>query len=130
MNEEANWEIAVANWHEAVNSGDLSWAAEVVTNPVEVEGPHGATALSPRAFAEWVERSQIALEPYEWQPITESTTVVKQRATWPDGSHRTQPVDVATVFVTAGMQIAAAFRFDDFGTALQTARKLVADQER
>lgn len=126
MNEETNWEVAIANWHEAVNSGDLGWATEVVTNPVEVEGPHGPSVLSPRVFAEWVERSQIALEPYEWHPITESITVVKQRATWPDESHRTEPTDVATVFITSGVQIAAALRFDDFDTAMQTARNRVA----
>lgn len=126
MNDETNWEVAVANWHEAVNSGDLDWATEVVTNPVEVDGPHGAKALSPRAFAEWVERSQIALEPYEWHPITESITVVKQSATWPDESNRTEPAEVATVFITTGTRIAAALRFDDFDTAMQTARNRVA----
>lgn len=126
MNEETNWEVAVANWHEAVNSGALGWATEVVTNPVEVDGPHGATTLSPKAFAEWVERSQITLEPYERHPITESITVAKQRATWPNESHRTEPAEVATVFITTGVQIAAALRFDDFDIAMQTARDRVA----
>ena len=122
MGEEPNWEVAVSNWHEAVNGGDLAWAVEVVTDPVEVLGPRGAGIISATEFAGWVERSHISLEPYAWHPIADRVTVVQQRATWAEGDERTEPVDVVTVFVTAGVRIAAALRFDDLDTAMAVAR--------
>lgn len=122
MDEDSNWEVAVSNWHEAVNSGDLAWAVEVVTDPVEVLGPRGTGAISAEEFADWVQRSRISLEPYAWHPIGDGVAVVQQRATWAEGDERTEPVAVVTVFVAAGMRIAAALRYDDLDTAMAVAR--------
>lgn len=68
MGEKPTWEVAVSDWHEAVNGVDLAWVVEVVTDPVEVLGPRGAGVISATEFAGWVERSRVSLEPYRGIP--------------------------------------------------------------
>lgn len=115
---ENNLEFAINRWHEAVNSGDLTEAARVVSDPVVVFGPKGAGPITPSEFATWVERSGIKLVAQSWHPISERLMVVEQDVRWPTNP---RPTRVATVFRVTGDKVSAALRLDDLRAALDLA---------
>lgn len=121
-------EVAVASWHDAVNSADLDRARAVVTNPIVVNGPQGAGPVTPDGFADWISRSGIALQPRSYHPISDHLLVVEQDATWPQDR---VPKRVATVFRATEDRVSAALRFDTLHEALQFAylyRELAATE--
>jgi hypothetical protein len=121
-------EEAINEWHASVNSGDLRRSTRSVGDPVVVLGPKGAGPIAPTQFAEWVERSGIALVPRSWHPISERLMVVEQDATWPESTESTR---VATVFRVRAGKVTAALRLPDLRSALELAyicRELAATE--
>jgi hypothetical protein len=111
-------EEAINEWHASVNAGDLARSAEVVGDPIVVQGPKGAGPISPAEFAEWVERSGIKLIPKSWHPVSGRLMVVEQEASWAGGG---DPSRVATVFRVSGEKVTAALRLPDLRSALELA---------
>ena len=116
-------EHAVIRWHDAVNSKDLAAARRAVSDPVVVNGPRGAGAVTPDGFADWVERSGIELRARSWHPIGDRVLVVEQDARWP---LTPDSMPVATVFRATGHRVSAALRFPDLPAALEFARLYAA----
>ncbi|TDQ05199.1 nuclear transport factor 2 family protein [Labedaea rhizosphaerae] len=114
-------EDVIAQWHEAVNSGDRQRAIALVTDPIVVLGPKGAGPITPDQFAEWIVRSGIKLVPRDWHPVDEHCVVVEEDATWPDNP---EPTRVATVFRLSDGKVAAALRKPDLASALELATEL------
>ncbi|MFI7705430.1 hypothetical protein [Nonomuraea sp. NPDC049480] len=115
---ESALEAAINEWHASVNDGDLERSARAVGDPIVVLGPKGAGPITPRQFAEWVERSGITLHPRSWHPISERLMVVEEDATWPESKASTR---VATVFRVADGKVTAALRLPDLKQALELA---------
>jgi hypothetical protein len=118
---EKTLEVAINEWHAAVNAGDLRRSAAAVGKPIVVLGPKGAGPIWPEQFAEWVERSGIRLVPRSWHPISERLMVVEEDATWPENQ---APTRVATVFRAVGGKVTAALRLPDVRSALELAYML------
>jgi hypothetical protein len=115
---ESTLEAAINRWHAAVNQGDVTQAAAVVSNPIVVLGPKGAGPITSREFADWVERSGIKLIPRSWHPISARLMVVEEDATWPANQ---TPTRVATIFRVTGEVVSAALRLPDLRSALELA---------
>jgi len=115
---ETSLESVITRWHASVNSGDLTRAAEVVGDPLIVLGPKGAGPIRPDQFAQWVERSQIRLDPVVWHPISARLMVVEEEARWPQDTAATR---VATVFRIVNEKVTAALRLPDVEAALELA---------
>ena len=113
----------VQRWHDTVNLADLDGVRDVITDPIVVSGPQGTGAITADAFAEWVTRSGIRLQPVSWHPAGERVMVVEQEATWPES---VEPLTVATMFRLTGDRVSAALRFPDLEQALAFARPYVA----
>lgn len=111
-------EQTVARWHDAVNAGDFEAARGVVTDPIVVNGPKGAGAISPDEFCEWITRSGIRLHALSCHVIGERILVIEQDARWPQDTDASR---VATVFRTDGERVSAALRFPDLSGALDFA---------
>jgi hypothetical protein len=111
-------EAAINEWHTSVNHGDLERAARAVGDPVVVLGPKGAGPITPRQFADWVERSGIEVIPRSWHPVSDRLMVVEEDATWPQSE---RPTRVATVFRVAGEKVTASLRLPDLKSALELA---------
>ena len=112
----------IKRWHDTVNLADLEGVRDVITDPVVVSGPQGAGTIAAGAFAEWVIRSGIRLQPVSWHPAGERIVVVEQEATWPESE---EPLTVATMFRLTGNRVSAALRFPDLEQALAFARPYV-----
>jgi hypothetical protein len=111
-------EAAVNEWHASVNNGDLERSARAVGDRIVVLGPKGAGPITPKQFADWVERSRIRLIPRSWHPVSERLVVVEEDASWPDSE---APTRVATVFRVTGEKVTAALRLRDLESALELA---------
>ncbi len=111
-------ESAIGEWHASVNGGDPERSARAVGDPIVVLGPKGAGPITPREFAEWVQRSGITLTPRSWHPVSDRLMVVEQDATWPQSP---RPTRVATVFRVAGGKVTASLRLPDLKSALELA---------
>ena len=116
-------ETVIRGWHDAVNTGNLDRAREIVSNPLVVTGPRGSGAISANDFAYWVTRSGIRLQPVTWHPVSDGITVVEQDATWPEAP---EAVRVATMFRVSHGRVSAALRFPDLEEALAFATRHVA----
>ena len=112
----------IQRWHDTVNLADLEGVRDVITDPVVVSGPQGAGTIAAGAFAEWVIRSGIRLQPVSWHTAGERIVVVEQEATWPQSE---EPLTVATMFRLTGNRVSAALRFPDLEQALAFARPYV-----
>lgn len=108
-------EMVVRQWHEAVNAANLAQARQKVSDPLVVNGPRGAGAISAADFADWIIRSGIHLRPVNWHPVAERIVVVEQDATWPEAP---EPARIATMFRLTGDRVSAALRFPDLPQAL------------
>ncbi|RSN42050.1 hypothetical protein DMC64_28635 [Amycolatopsis sp. WAC 04197] len=111
-------EMAINEWHESVNAGDLRRSAAAVGDPVVVLGPKGAGPITSAQFADWVDRSGIRLKPRSWHPVSDRLMVVEEDATWPESAG---PTRVATVFRVGGGKVTAALRLPDLKSALELA---------
>jgi hypothetical protein len=111
-------ESAINEWHASVNDGDQERSARAVGDTIVVLGPKGTGPITPRQFAEWVERSGIKLTPRSWHPVSERLMVVEEDAAWPES---TAPTRVATVFRVAGGKVTASLRLPDLKSALELA---------
>jgi ketosteroid isomerase-like protein len=118
-------EQLINSWHDAVNGRDLRAAQALVTDPVEVSGPRGASSVPAQAFAHWIIESGIRLRPLSTHPVDDVTVVVEQDATWPDNpdteAAATPPTAVATLFKVRDGAISTIRRFESLHEALRAA---------
>lgn len=108
-------ETIILNWHDAINTANVSRARDMVSDPIVVSGPNGSGAISADDFTDWVSQSGIRLQPVNWHPVTDGIAVVEQDATWPEAL---DPVRVATMFRVNQERVSAALRFPDLEQAL------------
>lgn len=118
MDTTVDTEEAIARWHAVVNAADLDAARHIVTDPIVVYGPKGAGPISPNGFADWITRSEIALRPRSYHPISTRVLVVEQDARWPKNKTWAR---AATMFRVTGARVSAALRFCDLHSALEFA---------
>jgi hypothetical protein len=114
-----DWQ-AVHEWHRVVNERDLDAARHIVTDDVSIGGPKGQ-ASGRDVFIDWIAHAGIRLVPVSWHPVTDTTIVVVQDATWPgrtDSDPAAAPIRLATLFRLEDGRIAAALRFDSLRQAL------------
>jgi ketosteroid isomerase-like protein len=116
----------VIAWHDALNNGDVERLVALSHPDVEVGGPRG-TAHGAQILREWVDRTNIRLEP--GRTFREANTVVaEQGAEWqsaePGGVQR-----VASVFVVSDGLVTSVVRYPDLASALR-AGNLDASHEK
>ena len=119
-------EIAVvADWHRALNAGEVDRLALLSSEDIEVGGPRGV-GQGVALLRDWVARSGITLEPgccYQ----RARTVVVEQQARWrlsEDGALG-EPQTVASVFLVQNGRVASVVRFPDLASALRVDQTLV-----
>jgi ketosteroid isomerase-like protein len=108
----------VIAWHDALNNGDVERLVALSHPDVEVGGPRG-TAHGAQILREWVDRTNIRLEP--GRTFREANTVVaEQGAEWqsaePGGVQR-----AASVFVVSDGLVTSVVRYPDLASALRAA---------
>jgi ketosteroid isomerase-like protein len=108
----------VIAWHDALNNGDVERLVALSHPDVEVGGPRG-TAHGAQILREWVDRTNIRLEP--GRTFREANTVVaEQGAEWqsaePGGVQR-----VASVFVVSDGLVTSVVRYPELASALRAA---------
>ena len=112
---------AVAEWHEALNAGNVDRLVELSHPDIEMGGPRG-TVYGTQVLREWVDRAGIRLVP--WRVFHASdTVVVEQEASWASAeTGETTPVQtVASVFVVREGRVASVVRHDSLAGALISA---------
>ncbi len=111
----------VKTWHESLNDGDVDRLLALSHSNIEVGGPRG-TARGSQVLREWVERTNIRLEPRRIFQQAD-TVVVEQEAVWrsPETGQVTGSQTVASVFVLRDGRITSLLRYDDLTEALSTA---------
>lgn len=112
---------AVAQWHEALNGGDVDRLVELSHPDVEVGGPRG-TGCGAGLLRDWANRAGIRLVPRRVFHASE-TVVVEQGASWTSAdTGETTPVQtVASVFIVRDGQVASVVRHDSVADALSVA---------
>ncbi len=110
---------AVAEWHEALNGGDVDRMVELSYPDVAVGGPRGA-GRGAQLLREWVERADVRLVPRRAFHASE-TVVVEQEASWTSvETGETAPAQtVASVFVVRDGRVASVVRHDSLADALR-----------
>ena len=109
--------VVVAQWHDAVEAGNVRRALMLSSPDVAVGGPRG-TGSGTDAMEAWLRRSQIVLEPQH--PLAASDdgrVVVRELARWrtadaPDGAPAGEPAETWVVFEVADGLISAVRRYE------------------
>jgi ketosteroid isomerase-like protein len=109
----------VADWHTALNEGQVERLVEMVRPDVEVGGPRGKTKGA-GVVREWFGRANIRLWPLRYF-ARQDTVIVEERGEWiaPDSGQVTGSQSVATVFTVRDGLIAGILRYDNIETALK-----------
>jgi ketosteroid isomerase-like protein len=110
-----------AEWHAALNAGDIDHLLTLTHPDVEIGGPRG-TARGADMLRDWVGRANLRLHP--GRVFTrEGTVVVAQEAEWRDASTGaiTGRDTVASVFVVRDGRISRVVRYPDLAAALRVA---------
>ncbi len=110
----------VDEWHRRLNGRDLDGLMELIAARAEMAGPQGGGQGGPADVREWVERSDIRLEPQQTYACGDAV-VVEQVARWPDsnGGGLTEPETVFTAFQVTDGQITRLLRFGELTPALE-----------
>ncbi|MBN9386861.1 MAG: nuclear transport factor 2 family protein [Chloroflexi bacterium] len=112
----------VADWHTALNEGQVERLVEKVRPDVEVGGPRGKTQGS-EVVREWFGRANVRLWPLRYF-VREAAVVVEEKGEWvePATGKVTGSQTVASFFTVREGLIASILRFDSLETALKEAR--------
>ena len=118
----------VAEWHQALNGGDVERLVALTDPDVELVGPRGTTRGA-ALLREWVGRANLRLVPgqlFHWG----NTVVVEEAAEWREGETGAPigTATVATVFVVRGNRIVTVARHDNLATALGAAGLDASDE--
>lgn len=108
----------VAEWHEALNGGDVERLVGLSHPDVEMGGPRG-TVHGTRVLREWVDRAGINLSPRRFFHANEAV-VVDQEAAWTsaDTGEMTPSQIVASVFVVQDGLVTSVVRHARLADAL------------
>lgn len=105
----------LAQWHEAVNAGDVDAAVWCCAEDVAVQGPRG-TGHGRDVVRSWLLRSGIHLEPQEELREVEGRFVVRELAWWTtesaaDGAPE-KPTETWCVFTVSGDRVTSIARYE------------------
>lgn len=111
----------VAEWHEALNGGNVDRLLNLSHPDVEVGGPRG-TGRGSELLRDWASRAGIHLAPHRFFHVGE-TVVAEQEAAWTsmDTGEATPPQIVASVFIVRDGRVASVVRYDNLAHALSAA---------
>ncbi|MBA3425856.1 MAG: nuclear transport factor 2 family protein [Rubrobacter sp.] len=112
---------AVAQWHEALNGGDVDRLVDLSHPDVEVSGPRGA-GRGAQLLRDWANRAGVRLVPRRVFHASE-TVAVEQDASWTstETGETTLIQTVASVFIVREGLIASVVRHDSLSEALSVA---------
>jgi hypothetical protein len=118
----------VAEWHAALNAGDVDRLVALTDPDVAIGGPRG-TARGTDVLREWFGRANVRLDPGRVFRRG-GTVVVEQAATWRDpGTGAEMGSDtVASVFVVRDRRVVQVARHPDLARALAAAGLDVRDE--
>ena len=110
---------AVAEWHEALNAGDVDRLVELSHPDVEVGGPRGS-GRGAGLLRDWANHAGVRLVPRRVF-YASGTVVVEQEASWTSvETGETAPAQtVASVFVVRDGRVASVVRHDALADALR-----------
>lgn len=111
----------VADWHTALNEGQVESLVEKVRPDVEVGGPRGKTQGA-EVVREWFGRANVRLWPLRYF-VREVAVVVEEKGEWvePATGQVTGSQTVASFFTVREGLIASILRFDSLEIALKEA---------
>src|SRR5688500_10308298 len=120
----------IADWHEAVNDGDVDRLVALSREDIEVGGPRGSGS-GVHLLRDWISRAGIHLEPRRVFHRG-GTAVVEQTARWrsPEDGQMTERQDVASVFLVRDGRVASVVRHSDLASARTAAGLEASDEQR
>jgi len=122
MDNNASPEIRViAEWHDALNGGDMDRLMQLSAPDVEVGGPRGA-GRGLELLRDWASRAGIHLALRRVFHAGEAV-VAEQEAAWTsmETVDTTPPQTVASVFIVRDGRVASVMRHDSLAEALSAA---------
>ncbi|MGH3332404.1 MAG: nuclear transport factor 2 family protein [Nocardioidaceae bacterium] len=108
----------LADWHEAVNAGDVEAAVACCAEDVAVQGPRGV-GHGHDLVRGWLTRSGIRLEPQEELVEGDGRFVVREVARWTTanapGGAPLEPTETWCMFTVADGKVTSIARFETLG---------------